>query len=108
MRYKNYEGVITHIDDQADLITGEVNGIQDGIMFQGRTASELKKAFEESIDDYLAWAAKDGFEPEKPFSGRFNLRVGPELHRQLALQARRAGKSLNEFIKENLETSLAG
>lgn len=38
----------------------------------------------------------------KPWSGKFILRVGPDLHRRLALQAMREGESLNSFCKRKL------
>lgn len=69
MIYKGYEGIITCIDDEANLLTGHVIGLQnDGVMFQGRDAVELRKAFEDSVDDYLEWCAKLGDQPEKPMT----------------------------------------
>jgi predicted HicB family RNase H-like nuclease len=56
-------------DDEADILHGEVIGLRDVITFQGRTVDEVKGAFRESVDDYLAFCAKRGEEPEKPFSG---------------------------------------
>lgn len=104
MRYKGYEGVITFVDDEKNLLTGEVIGLKsDGIMFQGRDAVELKKAFEESVDDYLEWCQAEGDEPERPFSGKLNLRMAPELHRELAVEAKRRNKSLNAIINERLK-----
>jgi predicted HicB family RNase H-like nuclease len=55
------------------------------------------------VDDYLALCAKRGKEPEKPFKGSFNVRVGPELHRRLALAAAKRGMSLNRLVAETLE-----
>lgn len=104
MRHKGYEGVVTHVDDEANLMTGQITGLgRDGVMFQGRDAAELRKAFEESVDDYLEWAAKEAWEPEKPFSGTLNVRLAPDLHRRLAKEAHMSGKSLNSLIKDKLE-----
>jgi predicted HicB family RNase H-like nuclease len=107
LSYKGYEGIITHVDDEADLITGEVVGLQDIITFQARTPAELKQAFEESVDDYLAWCAEDGREPEKPFSGQFVVRLDPALHRQAAVAAKIAGESLNAFTAKALADAVA-
>lgn len=41
----------------------------------------------------------------KAFSGKFVVRVPPELHRQLATQAAEAGVSLNRLIAHRLSTS---
>jgi predicted HicB family RNase H-like nuclease len=32
------------------------------------------------------------------YSGKFNLRVGPQLHRELSLEAAEAGLSLNQYV----------
>ena len=65
----------------------------------GRNAAKvvagLKKAFKESVEDYLAYCASRGEEPDKPFSGQFLTRIPPELHRQVNLAASLSGKSLN-------------
>jgi len=65
------------------------------ITFQGKSVRELEQAFRESVDDYLAFCAKRKEKPEKPFSGTFLVRATRKLHRRLALEARREGKSLN-------------
>ena len=38
----------------------------------------------------------------KQYSGKFMVRVPPEIHRQLAIQAAEAGVSLNRFINAKL------
>lgn len=38
----------------------------------------------------------------KHFSGKFVVRVPPELHRELALEAKEAGVSLNRYISSKL------
>ena len=57
-----------------------------------------------SLDDYLAFCEEQGDKPEKPYSGKFNLRIHPELHKQLALEAANQGKSLNSCVEEILYT----
>ena len=100
--YKGYEGHVTCVDSDADLITGEVLNLKAVINFQARTPGELQKAFEESVDDYLAWCTERGKEPERPFSGQFIVRVDPDLHRRLYTAARLSGMSLNAWVKESL------
>lgn len=65
----------------------------------------LRKAFEEAVDDYLEMCGKQGIEPEKPLKGSFNVRIGPELHRKLALAAARKRISLNKYIADLLRKS---
>jgi predicted HicB family RNase H-like nuclease len=61
---------------------------------------ESKKAFRDSVDDYLALCQNRGEEPEKPFSGQFITRVSPDLHRQINLAATLSGKSLNAWTQQ--------
>ncbi len=55
------------------------------------------------IDEYLEDCKKEGKEPDKPFSGQFNLRITPELHRQITLKAKKQNVSLNTFVEQALE-----
>ena len=70
MEYKGFLGVV-QFDEQANIFHGDVVNTRDVITFQGESVGELRKAFEESIDDYLAFCKARGEEPEKPFSGKF-------------------------------------
>lgn len=67
----NYKGYSTYIefDDEAGIFHGEVLDIKDVIKFQGTSVTELKKAFKDSVDDYLAFCKERDEEPDKPFSG---------------------------------------
>jgi len=105
IRYKNYAGVVEY-DAEGKIFTGEVFGLRDVITFQGRTAEELEQSFMQSIDLYLEMCEHDGVEPQKTFSGHFNLRLDPELHRQLAERAALEKTSLNEFVSHILEDAL--
>jgi len=99
--YKGYSAAVS-FDEDALLFHGEVLGVRDVITFQARTAEELPKAFHQSVDDYLDWCAKDGVDPEKPFSGSLSLRATPELHRRMSDAAARHAKSLNQWMVDAL------
>lgn len=102
MKYKGYIGHVEY-DDEAKIFHGEVVGLKDIITFQGRSVEELEQAFNDSVDDYLNWCKELGEKPEKTFSGIFNLRIPPDLHAKLALQAKSIGISLNSFIAQSLK-----
>jgi predicted HicB family RNase H-like nuclease len=106
MEYKGYVGKV-EFDDEAGNFYGEVQGTRDVITFQGRSVDELRTAFQESIDDYLAFCKERGEEPNKPFSGQFVTRIPPELHREVNLAASISGKSLNAWIVEQLQAAVA-
>ncbi len=71
--------------------------------FAGRDIEELRAAFVDTMADYREWCKERGVEPERPYSGTLSLRLSPELHRRVAEQAAKAGKSINQFIAERLE-----
>ncbi len=99
MKYKGYTGSVEY-DDKAKLFHGEVLGIRTVITFQGTHVDEIEQAFKDSINDYLAWCKERGKESEKPFSGKFQLRLPPELHREASLAAKAEEVSLNEYVVE--------
>ncbi|MCI0473277.1 MAG: type II toxin-antitoxin system HicB family antitoxin [Ignavibacteria bacterium] len=97
-----FKGYLAHIiyDDQAGIIHGEVINIRDVITFQGKSVDELKKAFEESVEDYLDFCKERNEEPDKPFSGKFTVNISPEQHRKIILAAENSGKDLNSWITD--------
>ena len=101
MKYKGYTAKI-EFDDQANVFHGEVLNLRDVITFQGRTVEELRNAFHDSVEDYLDFCAYRNEPPEKPYSGRFVVRLTPSLHRAIATQARLADKSLNAWLQDVL------
>src|SRR3990167_8432016 len=97
MRLDEYIAEIKY-DDDAGLFHGEIVNTRDVITFQGTSVKELKKEFRNSIDDYLEFCKKRGESPERPFSGKFNLRVDPEKHKDIVIQAAKRGMSINDFF----------
>jgi predicted HicB family RNase H-like nuclease len=106
LKHKGYIGSVEVSLGDACL-HGKILFIQDIVTYEGQTVSELKQAFVEAVEDYLATCEELGREPQKPFSGSFNVRVGPELHKAAAEQAYRENISLNELVKCALEERLA-
>lgn len=107
MQYKGYVGKV-EFDDEAMIFHGEIIGIRDVVTFQGTTVKGLEKAFKDSVNDYLAYCKERGEEPDKPFTGKFVVRLAPELHRAAFIAAKRAGKSLNNWLSEKVERATQG
>jgi len=105
MEYKGYIGKV-EIDEDAGILHGDVINIRDVITFEGATVDEVQKAFRESVDDYLEFCALRGESPEKPFSGKFVVRLPAELHRKAYIEAKLADKSLNSWVTEVLQAVL--
>lgn len=99
MEYKGYIGTVTY-DEDAKIFHGEVINTRDVITFQGKTVSQIEKAFKGSVDDYIEWCVSEGVSPEKPYSGKFNLRISPELHKQIAVAAKKLNISINKFVEK--------
>lgn len=102
LKYKGYTGIF-EFDPEARLFHGEVAHIRDVVTFQGRSVDELEVAFKESVEDYLALCVRVGKEPNKPYSGEIKLRLGPDLHREVATAASASGLSLNSWMKKALK-----
>ena len=107
MTYKGYTGTVIAFDEKQEILHGELLGITDVITFQGKTTAEIKRAFHESVDDYLAFCKEHGKEPDRPFSGKFVVRITPQLHCQAVDAARAADKSLNAWVKMAIESALS-
>ena len=103
LKYTGYTGYV-EFDDEAELLHGEVLDTRDVITFQGKTVEEVRQAFRDSIDDYLEFCAERNEKPEKPFSGKFVVRLPSDLHHRVYIKAMEKGQSLNQFVVESLET----
>lgn len=104
----NYKGYIGHVefDDENEIFSGEVINTKDIITFQADTAHDLKQAFIDSIEDYLEFCKERNENPEKPFSGKFNLRISPELHKAVFIAAKQSGQSLNTWVCDILRHAI--
>lgn len=101
MNYKGYEAKL-EFDEVAGLIHGEVVNISDVVTFQATDTEGLVRAFHESVDEYLAFCQEIGRPAEKPFSGKFLVRMDPEIHREVCAAAALEGKSVNAWAVESL------
>ena len=101
MEFKGYTAKV-EFDDVAELFHGEVIGIKDVVTFQGKTPKELKKSFKESVEDYLSFCTQRGEAPDKPFTGKFVVRLTPELHQKIFISAKLSGESINAWMNEKL------
>jgi predicted HicB family RNase H-like nuclease len=101
MEYKGYTARV-EFDEHAGVLFGEVEGLRDVITFEATNVDDLISAFHDSVDDYLAMCAERGEDPERPYSGKFLVRVDPRLHREVSMAAARTGKSLNQFTTDLL------
>ena len=103
MEYRGYVAAV-EFDDAVEILHGRVvnSGPYPIATFEATDAKELRREFERSVDEYLAWCEEDGVEPRRPFSGRLNVRLGSELHAAVAAAAAMRGVSINAWIVQAL------
>ena len=103
--YKDYFTDV-HFDAESKTLYGKIEGIADLINFYTTDATKVEEEFRSAVDDYIEFCKEKGVNPDKPYSGVFNVRVSPELHRCLALKARQENCSLNAVVRTTLEQGL--
>ena len=102
LEYKGYVAKID-FDNELDCFVGEIINVRDIITFQGSSAIELKKEIKKSVDCYLDFCKKKKKNPDRPFSGKFMVRIPPEIHREIYSAAKSNGLSLNKWIAITLQ-----
>lgn len=99
IEYKGYRGSV-EFSLEDNCLFGKVLGIRSLISYEGNSVAELRADFEDAIEDYLAYCKDVGKEPEKEYKGTFNVRIKPELHKDLAIYSYTANKSMNSVVEE--------
>jgi predicted HicB family RNase H-like nuclease len=100
----NYKGFIGSVHFSADdqVFFGKIEGINDLITFEGESVKELTNAFHFVVDEHIRDCEAENIEFEKSYKGSFNVRISPELHRQVATTAKTRGISINKLVNEAL------
>lgn len=103
-----YKGYFTKIEYSAPdhLLYGKIEGIKDLVNFESESVIGIEQEFKNAVDDYLELCQELGQEPDKTYSGTFNVRISPELHRAIAMQAIKAGDSLNSTVEKAIDMFL--
>jgi predicted HicB family RNase H-like nuclease len=94
-------------DADLDLFRGEILGLSGGADFYGKNPKELRTEFKKSLHVFLEVCREKGIEPRRNYSGKFNLRIPPDLHEKLAIVAQAEGKSINTLAQEALQQRVA-
>lgn len=105
MTYKGYYGSV-HYSDEDRVFHGKIEFIRSLVSYEGTDVKNLRSAFEEAVDDYLQLCSDLKKEPDTPFKGSFNVRIGPDLHRRAALLAKDQKTNLNTIVVDALEKYL--
>lgn len=101
IEYKGYVAEVEY-DDSVGVLHGRIGNVRDVISFEAESAKDVRSRFEEAVNDYLAFCAERGEEPDRPFSGTFLVRATPEIHRAVTMAASREGVSVNAWVAQAL------
>jgi predicted HicB family RNase H-like nuclease len=108
MTINGYRAVIA-FDPDIQMFRGEFVGLNGGADFYAKDVDGLRREGEISLRVFLEACAEDGVDPHRHFSGKFSLRVDPELHEAAAIAAAAHGQSLNQWAAEAIrQAALAG
>ena len=107
MEIEGYRAVI-QFDPDIDMFRGEFVGLNGGADFYARDIAGLRREGAVSLKVFLDMCREDGVEPRRRFSGKFNVRIPPALHATISAAAAADGKSLNQWVVDELSASVAG
>lgn len=98
LQYKGYSSRIEYsVEDQ--ILYGKIDGIADLVSFEADSIETIEKEFQDAVDDYLDFCQSIGKEPDKEFKGSFNVRMDPQTHRDLYMNAIKKNVSLNQMVQ---------
>jgi predicted HicB family RNase H-like nuclease len=107
MELDGFTAVIRYNDETGEF-RGEIQGLNGGADFYGKSSDDLRREFRASLDFFIETCAKNGIEPKKAASGKLMLRVPPAVHSAALVAAQAAGTSLNQWAAKVLAEAAQG
>ena len=106
LKYKNYIGSIEY-NEEDNLLFGKVQGLSRVLIsYEGKSIDELKQDFIDGVEHYLESCKEQGTEPQKSYTGSFNVRIPSDIHAMAVIRAKKLGINLNAFVKSAIEDKL--
>ena len=102
LKLKDFIGSV-HFSTDDEVFYGKIEGIDDLVTFEGTTVKEIKKSFNEAVEDYIELCRKTGKKIFKSYKGSFNIRISPSLHKKAVQKSHILGISLNQLVKNAIE-----
>lgn len=105
-----YKGYLTRIEYSVEdrVLYGKIEGIKDLVNFESDSIDKVEYEFHCAVDDYLEMCEELGECPDKAYSGTFNVRISPVLHRKIAMKAFKHGETLNSTVEKAIEAYTDG
>ena len=106
LHYNDLIGSV-HFDAEDAVFYGKIEGINDLITFEGQSVSEIQKAFQEAVEDYIEICKETKKPIQKSYKGSFDVRIPPELHEKAVQRSHELGISLNKFVQSAIENEIS-
>lgn len=106
LEYRGYHAKVEY-DLEDNLLVGKILGISDSLYFHAENTTDIIVEFHNSVDNYLEICARLGKNPDKEYSGTFNVRVSTELHKRASIRAQEDNTTLNKVVEKALEAYLS-
>jgi predicted HicB family RNase H-like nuclease len=105
MKLMEYKGCYGSVDASVEdgCLFGKLEFIDPLVNYEGETVQEIEAAFREAVDDYIETCHEKNAEPQKPYRGTFNVRIGRDLHRTAVIAAKQRDINLNELVRRAIE-----
>ena len=98
---------VVSYDPEVEMLRGEFVGLNGSADFYATSVEALKEEGRRSLREFLAVCAERGIDPERRFSGTFNVRIDSKLHEAAAIAAAARGVSLNTLVQEAIKQETA-
>ncbi|MDY0263535.1 type II toxin-antitoxin system HicB family antitoxin [Syntrophotalea acetylenica] len=105
MDINGYKASIAY-DPEIEMFRGEFINLNGGADFYAKDTEALRAEGELSLKVFLEMCEEKGIEPKKSYSGKFNVRIPPELHAKVVQAATAHDQSINQWIKSVLSESV--
>lgn len=104
-----YKGYLTRIEYSVDdkVLHGKIEGINDLVTFESGNACDIEDEFHAAVDDYIEFCNENGVQPDKTYSGTFNVRIMPSLHKEISAYAFKKGITMNKAVEIAISDFLA-
>lgn len=96
---------VIEFDPEIEMFRGEFVGLNGSADFYAKNIAGLKQEGKTSLKVFLQLCAEEGIAPFKRHSGKFVLRLDPNIHRAATLASKASGMSLNQWIAKLIQES---
>jgi len=104
MLIDGYQAIIEY-DRDTNKLQGRFVGLNGSAEFYSRDVEHLRAEGAVALRMFFDRCEALGIEPEKQYSGKFNVRITPHLHARVSAAAAADGKSLNQWVSDCLDAN---